>query len=126
MGIVNTAAAVLSASTLQPYPVAVAAMIAAGIAGAAQIATITNSRYQSTNAVSVPPPLRPAPISAPSVGGNGGSGTPGSTVNGTQFDPTNIQNAQGNRDTRVYVLESDITDAQGKIKVNEGRANFRY
>lgn len=125
MGIVNTAASVLNASTLQPYPVAVAAMIAAGVAGAAQVAIISNQKYQSTNAVSIPPPIKPGAISsgAPSSGTNGGAGTP--NAQGAQFDPTKIQNAQGNTATKVYVLQSDIADVTNKVNVIESRANFR-
>ena len=94
-----------------PSPAGIAAIASAALIGAAQVAAIASTKYQSGT--------------APSLGGGGGSLTGASATQlGGNAANANLnqqqQNTaeligQSNEGTPVYVLESDITGTQNKV-----------
>ena len=124
-GVINTAASVLQTLASVPYPANIPLAILAGAAGAAQTAIIASQKYDdggfsARSAVN--------PVASIDTRAGSGSASPATfsptPVSPRQFDPTQVQNAQGNKNTRVYVLQSDIADVTNKVNVIETRANF--
>lgn len=125
-GIVNTAASVLQTLSSTPYPANIPLAFAAAAAGAAQVAIISSQKYDD-GGLSARQAVRPADIGVSSNSGPQSTFSPNQSISqpgSVQFDPTKVQNAQGNKSTRVYVLESDIREVMGKVDVFESRANF--
>jgi hypothetical protein len=94
-----------------PSPAGIAAIASAALIGAAQVAAIASTKYQSGT--------------APSLGGGGGSiaGASATQLGGNAANANLNQQqqntaeliGQSNEGTPVYVLESDITGTQNKV-----------
>lgn len=109
--VINTAEAVTNAlSKGDPYT-AVARAVAVGLMGAAQIATIAATDFNSPASTSVNTEAPTITQSAPMVNTYG--------INPADYAEANAQNP-----VRVYVLESDITDAQNSARVRVSEAAF--
>lgn len=109
--VINTAAAVTNAlSKGDPYT-AVARAVAVGLMGAAQIATIVATDFNSPASTNVNTEAPTITQSAPMVNTYG--------INPADYAEANAQNP-----VRVYVLESDITDAQNAARVRIQESTF--
>lgn len=123
---ISTAGAVANGLLTQPFiPAGIAAGAAAAALGGIQIAAIARAKYDD-GGFSARSTISPATSIDTRAGG--GSTSPAnfspSPVSPRQFDPTSVQNAQGNKNTRVYVLQSDIANVTNKVNVIESRSNF--
>lgn len=130
--VINGAQAVLQAIAQfgpPPSPLGIAGIAAAGILTASQIALIASQQYSgadtgstSTGGGSVPDVSTPgASVTQPVFGGFTGFnqnlvGTP--TTGGGQTTPFTSGGSQ------MYVLESDITNTQNRVRVLESGASF--
>ena len=132
--VINGAQAVLQAIATfgpPPSPLGIAGIVAAGIITAAQIAAISSQKFDGGStggATSVSTPSIPdvstsssSPVASGSSGGftsfsPGALGSPGTGATGTVLNPVGAQ--------RVYILESDITDAQRRVSTLESNASF--
>jgi len=129
MGIINTAAAVLSAlATVQPYPLAVVAAASAAITGAAQVAIISQQKFAAERQSASESQSIDTRGGFSSGGSSGGSVSPTPSFGPNVTDPNGVANAQtnvaANEPVKVYVLESDIRNVTNKINVIESRATF--
>ena len=109
--IINTAAAIVQAladTTVPSYYVKAANAVAAGIAGAAEIAKIASTDYSST----VSAPQAPQITQAPQI------------VNSYGLNAQDYAAAAAANPVKVYVLESDITEAQNTSKVRVEESTF--
>ena len=122
----GVAAAVASAMTIPPPagPIIGAANAATVIAtGVAQIAKIKSTKLSKESSASS---SAPATVSTPAA-----TFSPQYTSNVTgASDVENLQNAiatgtkDGNKDTKVYVVDSEIRDSLNKIDVRESESSF--
>ena len=109
--VINTAEAVTNAlSKGDPYT-AVARAVAVGLMGAAQIATISATEFNSPASTNVNTEAPTLTQSAPMVNTYG--------INPNDYAEANAQNP-----VRVYVLEEDITNAQQAARVRVSEATF--
>jgi hypothetical protein len=105
-----------------PSPAGIAAIASASLIGITQAMAIMNQKYQAGSAPT-PPQL--------SSGGGGalsGAGASSFTAN-TQAQTTDLnQLGQGQQGTtmtsQVVVLESDITNTQNKVQLQEAKSSF--
>lgn len=120
-------------------PVGIAAAITAGAAvlatTATQIAAVAGTQFLGGTPPSPPVPQIP-PVESGNVGGSAaleeaskGADTlrfngPGTFFNSGEAGVNNAANQQSNASQRVYVLESDITDAQKKVSLAEQESTF--
>ena len=109
--VINTAAAVTNAlSKGDPYTAAARA-IAVGLMGAAQVATIAATEFNSPASTNVNTEAPTLTQSAPMVNTYG--------INPADYAEANAQNP-----VRVYVLEEDITNAQQAARTRVAEATF--
>ena len=109
--VINTAEAVTNAlSKGDPYTAAARA-IAVGLMGAAQIATIAATEFNSPASTNVNTEAPTLTQSAPMVNTYG--------INPADYAEANAQNP-----VRVYVVESDITEAQNASRVRVSESTF--
>ena len=109
--VINTAEAVTNAlSKGDPYTAAARA-IAVGLMGAAQIATIAATEFNSPASTNVNTEAPTLTQSAPMVNTYG--------INPNDYAEANAQNP-----VRVYVLEEDITNAQQAVRTRVAEATF--
>lgn len=109
--VVNTAAAIVQAladTTVPSYYVKAANAVAAGIAGAAEIAKIASTEYGTQPAT----PQAPQITQAPQI------------VNSYGLNAQDYADAAAANPVKVYVLESDITEAQNTSKVRVEESTF--
>jgi len=136
--IMTTAASVMGALAMPVFPAGVPFAIANGVMGAAQVAKIALTKFDSQagdsggggsgggGAISAP-----SIASAPTLGSGGSAGILKSqnelTFGSNKLN--SIGNSQGQSPygsgyQRVYVLESDITHTQNKVAVTTGRSTL--
>ena len=109
--VVNTAAAIVQAladTTVPSYYVKAANAVAAGIAGAAEIAKIASTEYGTQPTT----PQAPQITQAPQI------------VNSYGLNAQDYAEAAAANPVKVYVLESDITEAQNTSKVRVEESTF--
>lgn len=112
--VINTAAAVVQAladTTVPSYYVKAANAIAAGIAGAAEVVKIASTDFSSSGSYS-------ASSTAPTL-----TQTP-QMVNTYGINPNDYAEANAANPVRVYVVESDITEAQNAARVRVSESTF--
>lgn len=112
--VINTFKAVTNALASDPPPFS---YINAGIAaftGMAQVTKIKNTKFEAPQDVEKPPAGTP-----PAAPENMGTFQPGQF---TTIGSTKSSSGSGGKSTKVYVLESDITQVQGKVSVIESRS----
>lgn len=113
--VINTAAAVVQAladTTVPSFYVKAANAAAAGIAGAAEIVKIASTDFSSSSSYSQSNTSAPTLTqSAPMVNTYG--------INPADYAEANAQNP-----VRVYVVESDITEAQNASRVRVAESTF--
>jgi len=104
-----------------PSPAGIAAIASASLIGITQALAVMNQKYQAGSAPT-PPQL--------SAGGGATAGAASSefTAN-TQAQTTNLNQLgqgqqQGQTSTQVFVLESDITNTQNKVELQEAKSTF--
>jgi hypothetical protein len=102
-----------------PNPAGIASLAFALVTGAASIAKIASTSYESTSGG--------GSASAPSIGSAGDAGGSASTI--PQVGNTNLGNAgqvtnTQAPDNRVYVVESDIKKTANRVNVIESRATI--
>lgn len=121
--IINTAESAIGAY-LSMAKIPVVGPVLGGIAaaaatalGMAQIQTIRNTTYDGGGANNVNTSV--GTVTTPSF--NTAEALP---IEYTRNLQTDSETAELNKPTRVYVLESDITDAQNKVRVTENNATF--
>lgn len=126
-GIINTAASVLQTLGSVPYPANIPLAILAGVAGAIQVATIANQKFDAGPTAIQTPQAIDTRGGLPSSSPNSPSPSQGSN----RFNPTGNLVAGGQNNTtnsngtiKVVVLESDIRDVTSKVNVLESRATF--
>jgi len=126
-GIINTAASVLQTLGSVPYPANIPLAILAGVAGAIQVATIANQKFDAGPTAIQTPQAIDTRGGLPSSSPNSPSPSQGSN----RFNPTGNLVAGGQNNTtnsngtiKVAVLESDIRDVTSKVNVLESRATF--
>lgn len=95
-----------------------AAAAAVTLAGMANIAKIRSTTKESGGSASVSAPQSPS-ISMTSV-----SPLLNEQADINRLDTAGLQDNAGQQDIRCYVVEQDISDAQGKVKVVEDNATF--
>ncbi len=110
--VINTASAVVAAlaDMSVPFYVRLANSVAAGIAGAAEIVKIKSTDFGSGSysaGSSAPTITQSAPM-----------------VNTYGINPADYAEANAQNPVRVYVLESDITDAQNSARVRVQESTF--
>lgn len=113
--VINTAAAVVQAladTTVPSYYVKAANAVAAGIAGAAQIVKISSTDFSSSGSYSAGSTSAPTLTQTPQM------------VNTYGINPADYAEANAQNPVRVYVVESDITDAQNTAKVRVQESTF--
>ena len=91
-----------------PSPGGIAAIVAAGIVGTAQIATIAATRFTGSGG-SISPPDITIPSGAPPGGGGGGGN--GATGTGNEDVTTNIADLLNNK-VEVSIVEIEAVGAQ--------------
>lgn len=104
-----------------PSPAGIAAIASASLIGITQALAVMNQQYQSGSAPT-PPQL------SGGGGATAGAGSSEFTAN-TQAQTTNLNQAgqgqqQGQMSTQVFVLESDITNTQNKVELQEAKSTF--
>lgn len=104
-----------------PSPAGIAAIASASLIGITQALAVMNQQYQSGSAPT-PPQL------SAGGGATAGAGSSEFTAN-TQAQTTNLNQAgqgqqQGQTSTQVFVLESDITNTQNKVELQEAKSTF--
>ena len=101
-----------------PNPIGIANLAFTAITSAANIAKIASSQYES--------PTPPDDPGSPNSGGGGGEGGGGGSFSPTQFfglgQGGNGGSGNGGGLSKVFVVETDITSTQNKVKVIESRA----
>ncbi len=125
--ILNTAAGVTAVYANSKDPSLITTTIQAGLvaaAGAVQIATINAEKYRKNNLG--PMPQKPVTYTGPNSGSESGNGN-GLNQQGVEFNTEQLltggrQATDGN--LKVYVLESDITNAVNRVRVIQ--ANNTY
>lgn len=113
--IINTAAAVVQAladTTVPSYYVKAANAIAAGIAGAAEVVKIKSTDYSGGGSYSASNSSAPTITQTPAM------------VNTYGINPADYAEAAAQNPVRVYVVESDITEAQNAAKVRVSESTF--
>lgn len=132
---INTALAVTSALTTTPYPLGVGLAVAAGIAGGIQIAAIASERFQPTSTTGTAPkrPKLASHVKPQDQTANLGLGAAtGDLSNDAVFNKQelfavgaeSVGGEAGERQLRVTVLESDITNTQQTVSTIESAAEF--
>jgi hypothetical protein len=104
-----------------PSPAGIAAILSAGIIGTTQALAITNQKYQSGSAPTMP-----------SISNSGGGGLAGSSASSFTSQPTTQTSTTGLNDNnqsvtapvQVFVLENDISSTQNKVAVQESKSSF--
>lgn len=104
-----------------PSPAGIAAIASASLIGITQALAVMNQQYQSGSAPT-PPQL------SAGGGATAGAGSSEFTAN-TQAQTTNLNQLgqgqqQGQTSTQVFVLESDITNTQNKVELQEAKSTF--
>jgi hypothetical protein len=134
--IISGAQAVMSAIAQfgpPPSPLGIAGIAAAGIITAAQIAAISSQKYNggSTGVTGITTPSPPDTSTAiPSVSQSPISSTGGFTSfssgvgQATGASTTPMTGSMTSNSQRVYVVESDITEVQRRVRVTEEGSSF--
>lgn len=104
-----------------PSPAGIAAIASASLIGITQALAVMNQQYQSGSAPT-PPQL------STGGGATAGAGSSEFTAN-TQAQTTDLNQLgqgqqQGQTSTQVFVLESDITNTQNKVELQEAKSTF--
>lgn len=104
-----------------PSPAGIAAIASASLIGITQALAVMNQQYQSGSAPT-PPQL------SAGGGATAGAGSSEFTAN-TQAQTTDLNQIgqgqqQGQTSTQVFVLESDITNTQNKVELQEAKSTF--
>lgn len=104
-----------------PSPAGIAAIASASLIGITQALAVMNQQYQSGSAPT-PPQL------SAGGGATAGAGSSEFTAN-TQAQTTDLNQLgqgqqQGQTSTQVFVLESDITNTQNKVELQEAKSTF--
>ena len=121
---INTASAIVKGIAEfgpPPSPAGIAAILSAGIIGTTQALAITNQKYQSGSAPTMP-----------SISNSGGGGLAGSSASSFTSQPTTQTSTTGLNDNgqsvtapvQVFVLENDISSTQNKVAVQESKSSF--
>jgi hypothetical protein len=117
-GVMKSLASAPLAIGIVPNPVGIASLAAVISAGVANIAKILSTQEDAPGAPPKPPVLSAVPGDFNSSGSGAGSSS-GSNFMAPQFFRLGQGQGTTNKPQRVYVLESDITDAQKRVdKVN--------
>lgn len=122
---IDTASAIVKAIAQfgpPPSPLGIAGIASAGVIGVTQALAIANQQYKAGSAPS-----------APNVSTGGGSMT-GASASSFSSSPTPTTSTAGlteqgtstptTTSTQVYVLESDISATQNKVKLQEAKTSF--
>lgn len=122
---IDTASAIVKAIAQfgpPPSPAGIAGIASAGIIGATQALAVANQQFKSGSAPS-----------APNISTGGGSMT-GASASSFSSSPTPTTSTAGlteqgtptptTTSTQVYVLESDISATQNKVKLQEAKTSF--
>jgi hypothetical protein len=109
-----------------PSPAGIAGIASAGIIGVTQALAITNQQYKAGSAPTAP--------NFSTAGGGGGGGMAGAgassfTASNTQTSTAGLLGEQGATtsnipSSQVFVLESDISATQNKVKLQESKTSF--
>ena len=113
--VINTAAAVVQAladTTVPSYYVKAANAIAAGIAGAAEIVKISSTDFSASGSYSASNSTAPSITQTPAM------------VNTYGINPNDYAEAAAQNPVRVYVVESDITEAQKAARTRVEESTF--
>lgn len=127
-GLAGVAMAVASAMSL-PWPMN--AIVAAlnstlvAVTTAAQVAKIKQTQYEGSGEVSAADATAAAASAVPSIEATAYSPDYQASVTG-ESETENLANAvnEGQRDTRVYVVESDIAEAGKRVEIRENESTF--
>jgi hypothetical protein len=124
---IDTASAIVKAIAQfgpPPSPAGIAGIASAGVIGVTQALAIANQQYKAGSAPSAP---------NFSTGGGGGSmagaGASSFTASNTQTSTAGLLGEQGATtsnipSSQVFVLESDISATQNKVKLQESKTSF--
>jgi hypothetical protein len=124
---IDTASAIVKAIAQfgpPPSPAGIAGIASAGVIGVTQALAIANQQYKAGSAPSAP---------NFSSGGGGasmaGAGASSFTASNTQTSTAGLLGEQGATTTnipssQVFVLESDISQTQNKVKLQESKTSF--
>lgn len=121
--IIGTAQGVVSALA-NPFPLNIIMAALAGITGAVQIGVIASQKFPEGDSAGSGAVSVPSVPSAPDIGAGGGPGG-GSAINPSSFfglGQNNLISSPNSPDSRVYVVESDITNTQGRVRTIEDRS----
>ncbi len=118
--VINTAEAVMkSIANNGGVPAGIPFGIASGILGAAQLAVVANSKYQSGAAPAMPQLSSGGDLS----GASGGQLSTPSTTQSTTLT-SGLPGVAASTSGQVFVLESDITAVQNTVFVAEAKTKF--
>jgi hypothetical protein len=126
---IDTASAIVKAIAQfgpPPSPAGIAGIASAGVIGVTQALAIANQQYKSGSAPSAPN------FSTAGGGGGGamaGAGASSFTASNTQTSTAGLLGEQGATtsnipSSQVFVLESDISATQNKVKLQESKTSF--
>jgi hypothetical protein len=126
---IDTASAIVKAIAQfgpPPSPMGIAGIASAGVIGVTQALAIANQQYKAGSAPSAP--------NFSTAGGGGGGGMAGAgassfTSSNTQTSTAGLLGEQGATtsnipSSQVFVLESDISQTQNKVKLQESKTSF--
>jgi hypothetical protein len=126
---IDTASAIVKAIAQfgpPPSPMGIAGIASAGVIGVTQALAIANQQYKAGSAPSAP--------NFSTAGGGGGGGMAGAgassfTASNTQTSTAGLLGEQGATtsnipSSQVFVLESDISATQNKVKLQESKTSF--
>lgn len=125
---IDTASAIVKAIAQfgpPPSPAGIAGIASAGVIGVTQALAIANQQYKAGSAPSAPN------FSTAGGGGGGmaGAGASSFTASNTQTSTAGLLGEQGATtsnipSSQVFVLESDISATQNKVKLQESKTSF--
>lgn len=121
---IDTASAIVKAIAQfgpPPSPAGIAGIASASVIGITQAMAIANQQYKAGGAPSAP--------NISTGGSMAGASASSFTASSTQTSTAGLTGQQGlnglmNKPTQVYVLESDISATQNKVKLQESKTSF--
>ena len=118
--IISTASAISKSVAASPVTFGLPFSAFAAVTGAAQIAAISNTKFNSGGT----PPTAPPPPGDTSLGATASSFTANTNTQQTDLNSQNVTGTNLQNMTKVAVLEYDITNVQNKVAVQEVKSSF--
>lgn len=118
--IISTASAISKSVAASPVTFGLPFSAFSAITGAAQIAAISKTKFNSGGT----PPTAPPPPGDTSLGATASTFTANTNTQQTDLNSQNVTGTNLQNMTKVAVLEYDITNVQNKVAVQEVKSSF--